>query len=305
VGNYGTRQSYEKSVATLSSTEMMRHSNEIAMKDVVFDPQEILALFASTESQAKGETLMLREIHSMNQNIFIVVETTCPIHKASHANTQNYDNPTNYDFSTPIGENEGKVDVILDMKDHDMIEMDESSDALPEWLKNDLEDANADHPVQQGRQKENNERGSRQSKQKVQSRKDKERKSNDKHQGVRDARNREENVQKDITDSEKDKYIERLEKDYNRKRKDLLLEAENAVRVREEAFNEELIRLNQELDRHKQIQRDQLELKKKPSLSAASMKKSTGIQEEDKTHKSKENISTENDHAKGNGCIIQ
>ena len=277
---------------------MMRHSCEIAMKDVVFDPQEILALFASTESQAKGETLMLRDIHSMNQNIFIVVETTCPIHKASHANTPNYDNS---DFSKPVGENENKVDVILDMKDHDMIEMDESSDALPEWLKNDLEDANADHPVQQGRQKENNEKGSRRSKQKVQSGKEKERRSNDKNQGVRDVRRREDHAQKDIKDSEKDKYIERLEKDYNRKRKELLLEAENAVRVREEAFNEELIRLNQELERHKQIQREQLEMKKKPSLSAASTKKSTGVQGDDKN----ENILPENGHAKGNRCIIQ
>ena len=33
VGNNGTRLSYEQTVATLSSTELMRHSGEIAMKD--------------------------------------------------------------------------------------------------------------------------------------------------------------------------------------------------------------------------------------------------------------------------------
>ena len=89
-GHPGSRLSYEQSVATLSSTELMRHSGEIAMKDVVFEPQEILALFASSESQSRGETLMLRDIHTMNQSIFIVVETTCPIHKASTRNASNH-----------------------------------------------------------------------------------------------------------------------------------------------------------------------------------------------------------------------
>ena len=111
IGNNGHRQSYEQSIATLSSTELMRHSGEIAMKDVVFDPQEILALFASAESQAKGETLMLRDIHSMNQNIFIVVETTCPIHKASNTNQHNYDQPN---FTHEMGNREPNV--VLDMK---------------------------------------------------------------------------------------------------------------------------------------------------------------------------------------------
>ena len=80
-------------------------------------------------------------------------------------------------------------------------------------------------------------------------------------------------TQEGITAVDRDKYVERLEKEYNRKRKELLLEAENAVRVREEAFNQELIRLNQELERHKKIQRDQTDAKKKSSL--ASTKKST------------------------------
>ena len=68
-----------------------------------------------------------------------------------------------------------------------------------------------------------------------------------------------------MTAVDRDKYVERLEKEYNRKRKELLLEAENAVRVREEAFNQELIRLNQELERHKKLQREQSDVKKKSS----------------------------------------
>ena len=49
------------------------------MKDVVLEPQEILALYASPNQVEKGETVMLGDIRSQNQNIFIVVETTCPL----------------------------------------------------------------------------------------------------------------------------------------------------------------------------------------------------------------------------------
>ena len=49
------------------------------MKDVVLEPQEILALYASPNQVEKGETVMLGDIKSQNQNIFIVVETTCPL----------------------------------------------------------------------------------------------------------------------------------------------------------------------------------------------------------------------------------
>ena len=76
------------------------------------------------------------------------------------------------------------------------------------------------------------------------------------------------NSQEGMTTADRDKYVERLEKEYDRKRKQLLLEAENAVRVREEAFNQELVRLNQELERHKKMQRDQLDSKKKSSASS-------------------------------------
>ena len=121
------------------------------MKDVVLYPQEILALYASPTAQAKGETVMLREIHSQNQNIFLVVDTTCPIHKATNVSSHNYSNSI-----TTICSGDEKVDVVLDMKDHDEIELDESNDALPDWLKNDLEDANADIPHHHKKRAEDN-----------------------------------------------------------------------------------------------------------------------------------------------------
>ena len=291
IGNTGNRQSYEQSVATLSSTELMRHSGEIAMKDVVFDPQEILALFASAESQAKGETLMLRDIHSMNQNIFIVVETTCPIHKASNTNQRNYDQAN---FAHEMGDRE--TNVVLDMKDHDMPDMDESNDALPEWLKNDLEDANADHPDDNKKHKENNKKRNKHRNQKSHPKKGRETAA---ERNRKDHTN-ERNAQDGMTAVDRDKYVERLEKEYDRKRKELLLEAENAVRVREEAFNQELIRLNQELERHKKLQRDQLDVRKKSSL--VSTKKSQ-VDGDTKAINATGNDTLDEDGEKG--CSIQ
>ena len=46
---------YEKTIATLSSSAVLKHQGEITLKDVVTDPQEVLALFASKKQQEKGE----------------------------------------------------------------------------------------------------------------------------------------------------------------------------------------------------------------------------------------------------------
>ncbi len=77
----GGREDAEKSLATLSSTELLNHQGEICMKDVVARPQEILALYASKTEMDKGEVVTLGQVQSQNQNIFLVVETTCPLAK--------------------------------------------------------------------------------------------------------------------------------------------------------------------------------------------------------------------------------
>ncbi len=77
----GGREDGEKSLATLSSTELLNHQGEICMKDVVARPQEILALYASKTEMDKGEVVTLGQVQSQNQNIFLVVETTCPLAK--------------------------------------------------------------------------------------------------------------------------------------------------------------------------------------------------------------------------------
>ena len=168
-----------------------------------------------------------------------------------------------------------------------------------------MEDANAYHPEQHKRRKEVNSKHNGRVVQKQPSRKEKERKHKQEKQGTPDSRKQVNKSQQDITDVERDKYIERLEKEYNKKRKELLLEAENAVRVREEAFNQELIRLNQELERHKQMQRDQLEVKKKSSGLVGQEKSSVVSFEEDRRRLTNGELRSEKEKDGGKGCIIQ
>ncbi|XP_063884250.1 serine/threonine-protein kinase Nek8-like isoform X1 [Scylla paramamosain] len=56
-----------------------RHYRNIDMRDVLLQPQEILALYASHAQISKGETLSLSSIHCQNQSIFLVVDTTVPL----------------------------------------------------------------------------------------------------------------------------------------------------------------------------------------------------------------------------------
>ena len=46
------------------------------IRDVLTEPQEILALYASERQQEKGETVMLKEIICQGHSIFIVADTT-------------------------------------------------------------------------------------------------------------------------------------------------------------------------------------------------------------------------------------
>ena len=76
------------------------------MRDVVVEPQEMLALYSSEAQLERGHTVMLSRsvqystvqsspvqystvqytvmlssLQCQNQNIFIIVETTCPLHR--------------------------------------------------------------------------------------------------------------------------------------------------------------------------------------------------------------------------------
>ncbi|XP_037090867.1 serine/threonine-protein kinase Nek8-like [Pollicipes pollicipes] len=50
-----------------------------AHREVQYQPREVLALYASQAQISKGETLSLGSLHAQSQNVFLVVDTTCPL----------------------------------------------------------------------------------------------------------------------------------------------------------------------------------------------------------------------------------
>ena len=65
-----------------------------------------------------------------------------------------------------------------------------------------------------------------------------------------------------------------MQKEFELKRKELLLQAENVVRMREEAYNQELFRLQTELEKQKRMQREE-------SLEKMTIKESDSSQQTD------------------------
>jgi hypothetical protein len=65
------REGADRTLATLNTTDLLHHQNEIALKDVVTKPQEILALYASKAELDKGEMVTLGQIQSQNQVGFL------------------------------------------------------------------------------------------------------------------------------------------------------------------------------------------------------------------------------------------
>ena len=131
---HGARESAEGS---LSTAALKKHQDAILMRDVVLEPQEILALYASEAQLGRGHTVTLGDVKCQNQNIFLMIETTCPLPRVAPPPAPRDDT------------------VVLDMKDFPLEdeaeEEEEGSEAgsrpgseLPEWLKADLQDAKND-----------------------------------------------------------------------------------------------------------------------------------------------------------------
>ncbi|XP_018009884.1 serine/threonine-protein kinase Nek8-like [Hyalella azteca] len=57
------------------------NDRDLKLKDVLLQPQEILALYASPAQVAKGETVNLASLNCQNQSVFVVVDTTAPLPK--------------------------------------------------------------------------------------------------------------------------------------------------------------------------------------------------------------------------------
>ena len=54
--------------------------------------------------------------------------------------------------------------------------------------------------------------------------------------------------------------LKKLEKEYERRQQEIMLEAEAAVKAREEALNQELSRLREELERQRSMQNDYIQV---------------------------------------------
>jgi hypothetical protein len=101
-GHAGGHAVDEKDLAVLSTSELLQNQGEITLKDVVLDPVEILALYASPAQLEKGETVMLGGVQSQNQNIFLLVETTCPVAKTDRPPTAAQAKPDHLEEAPPI-----------------------------------------------------------------------------------------------------------------------------------------------------------------------------------------------------------
>ncbi len=275
----GGREDAEKSLATLSSTELLNHQGEICMKDVVARPQEILALYASKTEMDKGEVVTLGQVQSQNQNIFLVVETTCPLAKVKAEREEGSDVGADILPPPPVldmGEEEdaggdgggqhlsaergrggsggGRASRNSGRNNRGDMELTE----IPDWLENEFRDAEdikyfinsldpslslicfSKHyflrrPNTGGRQSRN----------------------------ARDRNPRQQQKEKPPAKSKGStsdlEYQKRLEQQFNQRQNEIRLEAQNAVRERERALNEEVVRLREELDRQRERQREGLE----------------------------------------------
>ena len=133
---HGARLGESGEKSSLSTAALRQHQDSILMRDVVLEPQEILALYASEAQLERGHTVRLGDLKCQNQNIFLSIETSCPLPRVAPPPAPRDDT------------------VVLDMKDfplEDEADEEERSDlgdrpesVVPEWLKAELQDAKSD-----------------------------------------------------------------------------------------------------------------------------------------------------------------
>ena len=133
------------------------------MKDVVLEPQEILALYASEAQLERGHTVTfwmmmmgismvirpntavtfkvtLGDIKCQNQNIFLVIETTCPLPRVAPPPAPRDDTVVLDMKDFPLEDEEGEEE------EEDLSEagVDAEKSVVPEWLKAELQDAKSE-----------------------------------------------------------------------------------------------------------------------------------------------------------------
>ena len=225
-----------------SESAVKRHQAAISMRDVVLEPQEILALYSSDAQLDRGHTVMLHGLKCQNQNIFLTVETTCPLHRVHKHHLQpDRREEQVLDMKDEEGE-EDKLNSTSSSKETREGEMERS--VLPDWLEAELKEAETDQ--RQRRKQKKKKKGKKPSKERQ-----------DHHHHPHSVHSDTEE-RGELTESQMER-VRRMEREYERRQQEIMLEAEEAVRAREEALNQELHRLREELERQRSLQTDYIQ----------------------------------------------
>merc|ERR1711874_616622 len=112
---------------------------------------------------------------------------------------------------------------------------------VPDWLKAELQEAESEEKQRKRKQK------------RKRTRKRGEQKRAQKAPEETEHPNYVPSEKEDITSAQLER-MKKLEKEYERRQQEIMMEAELAVRAREEALNQELYRLREELDRQRALQ---------------------------------------------------
>ena len=237
----GTKEEEEEDV--FSEAALKRHQAAISLRDVVLEPQEILALYSSDAQLERGHNVMLHSLKCQNQNIFLTVETTCPLHRVHKHHL----------------EPDRRQEQVLDMKEEEEEEGSQEErlnttsssketggsgemerSVLPDWLQAELREAESDQRANRKKQRK---------------KKSRRKEGRERERGASHPHSVE---SEELTESQLER-VRRLEREYERRQQEIMLEAEEAVRAREEALNQELSRLREELERQRSLQTDYIQ----------------------------------------------
>ena len=176
---------------------------ELTLRDVVLQPQEILALYASEAQLERGNTVTLHSIQCQNQNIFLTVDTTCPLHRAVPPSQPGPGQQQAGQQAQEVEQEGGGMEGVGGEADRSVV---------PDWLQAELAEAAGE---EKGRRR-------------------KEKKKKHRHRGGGGAEGGVEGGagHPHAVPGEELERLRRLEVQYERRQQEILMEAELAVQVR-------------------------------------------------------------------------
>ncbi|XP_023340046.1 serine/threonine-protein kinase Nek8 [Eurytemora carolleeae] len=117
------------------------HESSITLKDVVLEPQEILAFYASDTQLERGHTITLTSLHCQNQNIFLVVTTTCPLPRTIMQQIQEVSEETDEKIGSEENDDDDDAEDYVYDDDREKERQNLENSFVPDWLRAELEDA--------------------------------------------------------------------------------------------------------------------------------------------------------------------